>query len=1310
MPNFLGRVLRYVKDATRYAGGDERKAHGYSSRMFDEYLGAMAQRDAYGQGETMDVDAAMRLAVVSAWAYSDVALIADRIAANTARPQVKQKTDEGTEDIDNHPFERLLARPNALMTGSYLLRYIGWWHQLRGNAYVFISTLAPGKGEPEELWPLPANLIRPLPDSLRKSALTGGLVIDYEYQVAGKLYKLPGENVCHFRTANPFDWWQGLAPLSAAMMGVQLDYNQGKWARDFFGKENAIPTNIISLPADISDEEFELAKQDIREQYGAQRKSAIIRAGDMSVEAVTQTLEQMQINASRELSRKEIDRVFRVPEGLVSGGLSGDSRLAAEIGFARNCVQPLLDYMADEWTAKVGPYYGPDIIIEAPDVVPQERALAIQEMATYGQYRSVNENRGELGLDKVDDPRADTPIVLFTLPQVQEEGSETTPGAPEPEVVAAALAEANEAGTASMAGAPAPEDEIARQAQRSAALEGIRAELDRWRRVALREAKAGRDPAGRVFESELLPPALSLTVGTQLVGAEETHVKNIFAKVLSAESDELLAYAESTKGGPGSGHWGHAGRPGEVGGSLPADMALSVATGRERAERQAAARAKGKGQAPQDKLASLSDQERGYVQNYRTWAETAKPETVYRRWLRDEHALAEGKPLTIRVDNKPIELSRDASELVVEGMHNALPPGTHDYVLDQVRTRVEAAAERQSLPIGRASMARRDELERTERAATDELEHWLGEDWASYIDIGMVPGAREVEEQAWAKWQKAVDTPDFLLLLRAATQIVPDSFLNCCKALEDVYDDAETDLERVLAEVFATFRKRFTKAIADGQPLPWKELEEALAAAIEPRVALIAVDGLLRTSLMTGIAFDPAVVNSAGLRWAREYSFDLIRGINDTTRQAVSEAIQQWNTTPGMVRQQLEDLLAPTFGETRAESIAVTEVTRAAAAGVNEDKKLLAQEGLSFARVWNTRNDERTCVICGPLNGMGEDEPVPGHPDPDIAMKGWGAGERTKDGPPAHPRCRCFHSLKYVGPPPAKGGPGSGNWGHAGRPGEVGGSAPSGTVSQAVAERRKAIEGTSPRLAAHIEKVQGASPANLDAIVDDIVERLNTSKGTDITREELEAAAAKVDLNDVSVTIVTRAKFLEENLDEGGLPSYWHLENKPTYGRRAGYEEQRRAAEEDMGIDGMNPVYGYAHASEQPYGINAVFGDVSVTMPLSAVAEHATFTDNDSFVDRRFVSADDVPQLLRYEIAAERLVFPRAVEEGWRSGWEVATPYVEAQLFTNDAGRFPFPPGARITTTRGIRGYRRLRAAAQRAGIPIRNGRKGEWE
>ena len=49
------------------------------------------------------------------------------------------------------------------------------------------------------------------------------------------------------------------------------------------------------------------------------------------------------------------------------------------------------------------------------------------------------------------------------------------------------------------------------------------------------------------------------------------------------------------KGGPGSGHWGHAGRPGQRGGSVSGSIAMSIRTGRTARERQAAAAARGRG-------------------------------------------------------------------------------------------------------------------------------------------------------------------------------------------------------------------------------------------------------------------------------------------------------------------------------------------------------------------------------------------------------------------------------------------------------------------------------------------------------------------------------------------------------------------------------------------------------------------------------------------------------------------------------------------------------------------------------------------
>jgi hypothetical protein len=64
----------------------------------------------------------------------------------------------------------------------------------------------------------------------------------------------------------------------------------------------------------------------------------------------------------------------------------------------------------------------------------------------------------------------------------------------------------------------------------------------------------------------------------RLERAQREYVDDVFGGELTQEEQEEIAKIVNNKvekGGPGSGHWGHAGRPGEVGGSLPKGSALA---------------------------------------------------------------------------------------------------------------------------------------------------------------------------------------------------------------------------------------------------------------------------------------------------------------------------------------------------------------------------------------------------------------------------------------------------------------------------------------------------------------------------------------------------------------------------------------------------------------------------------------------------------------------------------------------------------------------------------------------------------------
>jgi SPP1 gp7 family putative phage head morphogenesis protein len=87
----------------------------------------------------------------------------------------------------------------------------------------------------------------------------------------------------------------------------------------------------------------------------------------------------------------------------------------------------------------------------------------------------------------------------------------------------------------------------------------------------------------------------------------------------------------------------------------------------------------------------------------------------------------------------------------------------------------------------------------------------------------------------------------------------------------------------------------------------------------------------------------------------------------------------------------LRGRLGRIYSPVRAEMIAVTEVTRAAAEGERATVREIEKEGIRMVEVWQTNNDSLVCPICGPRHG-----------------KKVGDGWSKNDGPPAHPRCRCW--------------------------------------------------------------------------------------------------------------------------------------------------------------------------------------------------------------------------------------------------------------------------------------------------------------
>lgn len=168
----------------------------------------------------------------------------------------------------------------------------------------------------------------------------------------------------------------------------------------------------------------------------------------------------------------------------------------------------------------------------------------------------------------------------------------------------------------------------------------------------------------------------------------------------------------------------------------------------------------------------------------------------------------------------------------------------------------------------------------------------------------------------------------------------------------------------------------------------YKTLIDRIEGAIQ-RAARDAVDALLDTGL--DVRLDWELVNADAKRRAEEYTYDLVKNINSTSRSVLQKAVSDWIESG----EPLEDLIAElskTYPKIRASMIAVTETTRAFAEG---NMLAWAASGIVEGKVWMSAEDDKV-------------------DDPCIVNAAAGAiplGDLFPSGdmyPPAHVQCRCW--------------------------------------------------------------------------------------------------------------------------------------------------------------------------------------------------------------------------------------------------------------------------------------------------------------
>lgn len=215
-------------------------------------------------------------------------------------------------------------------------------------------------------------------------------------------------------------------------------------------------------------------------------------------------------------------------------------------------------------------------------------------------------------------------------------------------------------------------------------------------------------------------------------------------------------------------------------------------------------------------------------------------------------------------------------------------------------------------------------------------------------------------------------------------------------------DTIEARVARVLGKVNRDAYDRIKELLGD-PPKPqnlsanaWEEIRGMYDRALLPQLETVFHDAAEEMLTQTSIGVDWSLINKRAADWARSYTYDLVTGIVDNSRTTIQDAVNDFYNDR-LDLGALQDRLSRTFSPIRAEMIAITETTRAAAQGEAAYADQLRRQGAELVAVWNSENDGSVCFLCAPLNGKKQGD-------------GW------QYLPPLHPRCRCSVSYEVVLP------------------------------------------------------------------------------------------------------------------------------------------------------------------------------------------------------------------------------------------------------------------------------------------------------
>lgn len=261
------------------------------------------------------------------------------ITNGAAIPPVLFTDETMTKRIEKHPLLDKLKRPNPEMTGVFLRKAVIGYFLISGNSFLYMNRVAKS-GPPDELWTLPPDKVRPIPDEKRG-------IIGYEYDDWSKEKNpIPPQLIGHLRSWNPEDPFFGMSPVQVAAILVDQQTDARKWNLSLF--QNFLkPPGAWTTEALLSPNERRKLEERVNEKMAGYRNAgkAPVLDGALKWQSSAVPPSEMDWINSMKFNAGAIANIYNMPPQLIgdTSSTTYDNFEQAEVVSYTEFIFPVLD-------------------------------------------------------------------------------------------------------------------------------------------------------------------------------------------------------------------------------------------------------------------------------------------------------------------------------------------------------------------------------------------------------------------------------------------------------------------------------------------------------------------------------------------------------------------------------------------------------------------------------------------------------------------------------------------------------------------------------------------------------------------------------------------------------------------------------------------------------------------------------------------------------------------------------------------------------------------------------------------------------